>query len=128
MSILTCCVHWFCTEQPGSFFSLVPPPRRQALLSPPFCQVPPQQAACYGGTRCSLCPFTHRAVARPCPLSLLIGSLAVTDSSRSQWLLLLFQPMRRGSPGIAETPVHIAGSRGALECTKVKNLEPLGPL
>ncbi|CAI9540057.1 unnamed protein product [Staurois parvus] len=30
----------------------------QVLLAPPFCWVPPQQAACYGGTHCSMCPFT----------------------------------------------------------------------
>ncbi|CAI9575748.1 unnamed protein product, partial [Staurois parvus] len=36
---------------------------------PPSCWVTPQQAGCYGGTRCSVCSFTHGAVAWPRPLS-----------------------------------------------------------
>ncbi|CAI9584417.1 unnamed protein product [Staurois parvus] len=88
----------------------------------------PQQASCYGGTRCSVCACTHGAATRSHPLSLLIGSLAVIDSSGRQWLPLLSQPMRRGSPRIAKTPAHIAGSRGSLECIKAKYLEPLEPL
>ncbi|CAI9551614.1 unnamed protein product, partial [Staurois parvus] len=55
-----------------------------------------------------------RVSIQPSSLSLLIGSLAVIDSSGSQWLPLPSQLMRRGSPGIAETPLHIDGLKGAL--------------
>ncbi|CAI9611471.1 unnamed protein product, partial [Staurois parvus] len=109
MSILTCCVQWLCTEQSRILLFLGLP---QALLAPPSCRVPPQQAACYGGNHCSMCPFTHGAAAQPCLLSLLMGSLTVIDSNGSQWLLLLSQPMRRGSPRLAKTRLHITGSRG----------------
>ncbi|CAI9539337.1 unnamed protein product, partial [Staurois parvus] len=54
----------------------------QALLAPPSCRVPPQQAACYGGTRCSVCPFTHGPV-----------------------------PMMRQRPRKTKAVIHIAGSR-----------------
>ncbi|CAI9549338.1 unnamed protein product, partial [Staurois parvus] len=54
----------------------------QALLALLVCRVPPQQAACYGGTRCSVCPFTHKAM-----------------------------PMRRQRPRAEEAVIHITGSR-----------------
>lgn len=77
---------------------LGPPP---AVLAPALC--PQLQASCYGGTRAGLLS-SHATVNRHCshtnthrlsPLYLLNGSRAVNDSSRSQWFLLLCEPMKR---------------------------------
>lgn len=71
---------------------------------------PPQQAALSGGTQagtlpscCFVCKCTHGAVARPLPLCLLIGSLAVIDSQKL---------ISRASPQRGEALVDLAGSRG----------------
>ncbi|CAI9535419.1 unnamed protein product [Staurois parvus] len=124
MFILTCYLQWFCTQQPGSSFSWVPC-RLSSLLPLVGCPHIKQLAM---GAPAAPSVHSHGAATRPHPLSLLIGSLAVIVSSGSKWLLLLSQPMRRGSPGMAEIPVHIAGLNGGLECMKVNNLEPLQPL
>ncbi|CAI9539333.1 unnamed protein product, partial [Staurois parvus] len=57
----------------------------QALLAPASYWMLPQQAACYGGTHCSMCPFTHGA-----------------------------KPMRRRRPRTTKT-VHITGAQVSIE-------------
>ncbi|PIO34716.1 hypothetical protein AB205_0130600, partial [Aquarana catesbeiana] len=72
--VVTCSVQWICTEHPGFSSSRGPTP---ALLASPSCQ-----AACCEGTQADVLP-SHNSV---CPF--LIGSLAVIDSSGSQWFSL----------------------------------------
>lgn len=65
----------------------------------------PSRQACSRATALRV-QFTHAAVVRPRPY-LLIGLLAMTDSSGSQWLL----PLSANEKGEAEALVHSAGRR-----------------
>ncbi|PIO29356.1 hypothetical protein AB205_0002350 [Aquarana catesbeiana] len=108
---LTCSVQWFCIEQPRSSSSQVPLWHSWPL---PPAECPHSKQLAMGASEprcCSVCPFRHRAVALPRPLSLLIGSLTLidVDSRGSQWHLLLSQPMRRE---------RVPDSRGSL-CTSL---------
>ncbi|CAI9531533.1 unnamed protein product, partial [Staurois parvus] len=90
----------------------------QTILAPPVCRVPPQQAACYGGTRCSVCPFTYGATSmkrqRPRMLCILM------DCDEGQVSI-------EGAGGIAAHRRFFTFMHRMYECMKVKNLQPLQP-